>query len=63
MKVEQLQTTWKTLVVFRDIALEDNDIERAFKYSEVIEDFAYMIQAAGAELPSLDEVKEMRNNG
>ena len=53
MPVEALQITWKTLVTYRDIALEQAppDFERVVIYSNVIEDIATMIQAMGAELP------------
>jgi len=52
--LEALEVTWKTLVVFRNVALKANDFQRAMLYTDVITDFAVMIQSQGVELPSLE---------
>lgn len=49
--VSALSVTWQTLVLFRDIALQNNDFERAVGYSHVIDDMAQLITAQGVELP------------
>lgn len=52
--LEALEVTWKTLVVFRNVALKANDFQRAMLYTDVITDFAVMIQSQDVELPSLE---------
>lgn len=51
--VRQLKITWQQLVVFRDVALEQNDFERAVGYSHIIEDMATLIKNMGESLPEL----------
>lgn len=51
--VEDLQITWKTLVRYRDLAMDNGAFNRVVLYSDVILDLATMIQVAGAELPKL----------
>lgn len=49
----QLAITWQQMVIMRDTALEANDFQRAFAWSQVCEDLAHLIQAAGAEVPPI----------
>lgn len=51
--VSALSVTWQVLVVFRDLAMDHNDFERAVGYSHVVDDVAKLIAAQGVELPPI----------
>lgn len=56
-----ISRAWKVLVVYRDIALERADFERAVLYSHVIDDLARLLEAINFPLPAvLDEKGEPR---
>jgi len=48
---------WKLMVVYRNVALEQNDFQRAVLYSHVLEDLAGMLAAIDFPLPALLDAK------
>jgi hypothetical protein len=49
--LDDLKTSWQTMVIYRDLALEHNHFDRVAVYSQVVEDLATMIASGGGELP------------
>lgn len=50
-----LAVTWQTLVIFRDIAIEQSDFERVSYLSASIRDIATMIHEQGEDVPEIHD--------
>jgi hypothetical protein len=46
-----ISRAWKVLVVFRDLAMNTQDWERAVGYSHILEDMGTMLETMGLPIP------------